>query len=58
MKLKNQNLLYNFKSSVKSLEIKMSIIERLDECITNVGLKPPQSYSGIKSDIKKVRLRC
>lgn len=58
MKLKNQNLLYNFKSSVKSLEAKMSIIERLDECLSNAGLALPlsttHSYTTIKHDIKKV----
>lgn len=59
MKLKNQNLLHNFKSSVKSLEAKMSIIERLDECLSNAGLALPlsttHSYTTIKHDIKKVK---
>lgn len=58
MKLKNQNLLHNFKSSVKSLETKASIIERLDECLANNGLIVPHnsvhSYASIKHDIKKV----
>lgn len=65
MKLKNQSLLHNFKSSVKSLETKMNIIERLDECLSVVGItvnansnsnstnKQCQSYSVIKHDIKK-----
>ena len=38
MKLKNQNLLHNFKCSVKSLETKLSIMEKLEECAQKANI--------------------
>ena len=60
MKLKQQNLLYNFKSAIKSLETKLSIIDKLKSCIKtgtdprSVGFHDPAENLAIKSDIKKV----
>ena len=59
MKLKQQNLLYNFKSTIKSLETKLKIIEKLDGCITksNLDIKNTQSdknYKDIRVNIEKV----
>jgi hypothetical protein len=49
MKLKNQNLLHNFKSSVKSLETKLSIMEKLEECAQKANL----SLSSAKNDMTR-----
>lgn len=58
MKLKNQNLLHNFKSRVKSLETKLNIIEKLEESLSKAGLsiasnRHAQPYESIKQDIRK-----
>ena len=60
MKLKQQNLLYNFKSTIKSLETKLKIIEKLDDSITksNLEIKNAQSdksHKEIKVNIERVR---
>lgn len=60
MKLKQQNLLYNFKSTIKSLETKLKIIEKLDGSITksNLEIKNAQSdksHKEIKVNIERVR---
>ena len=60
MKLKQQNLLYNFKSTIKSLETKLKIIEKLDGSITksNLDIKNAQSdksHKEIKVNIERVR---
>ena len=59
MKLKNQNLLHNFKSTIKSLGTKIGIMDKLDDCLykLNLTLKTTQndcSYLDIKNDLKKV----
>lgn len=59
MKLKNQNLLHNFKSTLKSLETKIGIMDKLDDCLNklNLSLKTTPndcSYMDIKNDLKKV----
>lgn len=59
MKLKNQNLLHNFKSTLKSLETKIGIMDKLDDCLykLNLSLKTTHndcSYLDIKNDLKKV----
>lgn len=59
MKLKNQNLLHNFKSNFKSLETKIDIIERLENCLAKAGLtvqSKSHSNAAIKNDIKKVNV--
>ncbi|CAF0916400.1 unnamed protein product [Brachionus calyciflorus] len=60
MKLKNQNLLHNFKSTIKSLETKIGIMDKLDDCLykLNLTLKTTQndcSYLDIKNDLKKYK---
>lgn len=60
MKLKNQNLLHNFKSTLKSLETKIGIMNKLDDCLykLNLSLKTTPndcSYLDIKNDLKKVK---
>lgn len=59
MKLKNQNLMFNFKSSIKSLEIKLNLIEKLDASLSNKSQSPQltTSYADIKKDIKKVGIK-
>lgn len=57
MKLKQQNLLYNFKSAIKSLETKLGIIDKLKSCIKSAQdarFHDPAENLAIKSDIKKV----
>lgn len=57
MKLKQQNMLYNFNSTIKSLETKLAIIEKLNNCILKSNLKAvkmTQHDLEIKSDILKV----
>ncbi len=49
MKLKNQNLLHNFKCSVKSLETKLSIMEKLEECAQKANLNLTYNKSGDQS---------
>ena len=53
MKLKQQNLLYNFNSTIKSLETKMSIVEKLKIC-QYVANNEKHDFE-IKEDIKKVK---
>ncbi|RNA10812.1 serine threonine- kinase TBK1 [Brachionus plicatilis] len=60
MKLKNQNLLHNFKSTLKSLETKIGIMDKLDDCLNklNLSLKTTPndcSYMDIKNDLKKYK---
>jgi hypothetical protein len=64
MKLKNQNLLHNFKCSVKSLETKLGIMEKLEECAQRANLSlsyheslqriTNEDYLTIKNHLKKV----
>ena len=58
MKLKQQNLLYHFNSTIKSLETKLSIVEKLKSCILKSKFETNQlnvkDDLGIKEDIKKV----
>ena len=59
MKLKQQNLLHNFKSTIKSLETKLAIIDKLDGCITKTNLniinnQTDKNYKDIKINIDKV----
>ena len=59
MKLKQQNLLYNFKSTIKSLETKLKIIEKLDTCSSKSNLETKntqsdKSFKEIKVNIEKV----
>lgn len=57
MKLKQQNMLYNFTSTIKSLETKLSIIEKLNNCILKSNFKAvklTQQDLEIKTDILKV----
>ena len=59
MKLKQQNLLHNFKSTIKSLETKLTIIDKLDTCITRTNLnslngQSDKNYKDIKMNIDKV----
>ena len=66
MKLKQQNLLYNFKASIKSLETKLSIIEKLKSSSiknkildstnkSNNNLYDSFDNAQIKSDIRKLK---
>jgi len=60
MKLKQQDLLYNFKSTIKSLETKLKIIEKLDCCIikSHLDIKNTQndrSLKEIKVNTERVR---
>jgi hypothetical protein len=61
MKLKQQNLLYNFKSTIKSLETKLNIIEKLDMHVTKSNLdilkstQADKTYKEKKADIEKVK---
>ena len=61
MKLKQQNLLYNFKSTIKSLETKLNIIEKLDMHVTKSNLdilkctQADRTYKEKKADIEKVK---
>ena len=64
MKLKNQNLLHNFKCSVKSLETKLGIMKKLEQCAQKANLnlsftvsdliKNNDEYLNIKEHLKKV----
>ncbi len=55
MKLKQQNLIYNFKSTIKCLEAKLNIMSKLDENFTVLqNLKSADSLCKIKEDTKKV----
>jgi hypothetical protein len=62
MKLKNQNLLHNFSSSVKSFETKLSILENLEECAQKANFNMSKSETikninenlQIRDDIKRV----
>ena len=61
MKLKNQNLLHNFKSNIKSLDTKIGIMDKLDDCLykLNLDLKTTKhdcSYMDLKQELKKVSL--
>jgi TANK-binding kinase 1 len=60
MKLKQQNLLHTFKSTVKSLETKLKVIEKLDGCMTKTNLDSKSSlsdkhYKEIKVNIDKFK---
>jgi len=65
MKLKQQHLLYNFKSTIKSLETKLSICEKLKSCTfkfnnnstttNSFDAKSNQQDVEIKEDIKKFK---
>jgi hypothetical protein len=58
MKLKQQNLLYHFNSTIKSLETKLGIVEKLKSCILkskfDYNLTNSEEDMGIKEEIKKV----
>jgi hypothetical protein len=64
MKLKQQNLLFSIKLTIKSLETKLNIIDRLSSCIgkpmSGVEATKPLNQSNeinfndIKNEIKKV----
>lgn len=58
MKLKQQNLLHNFKSTIKNIETKLAIIEKLDNCTAKPPNDPKTDESdniiNIKTNIKKV----
>lgn len=58
MKLKQQNLLHNFKSTIKNIETKLAIIEKLDNCTAKSpnDSKADESDNiiNIKTNIKKV----
>jgi multisubunit Na+/H+ antiporter MnhE subunit len=58
MKLKQQNMLYNFNSTIKSLETK--IVEKLNNCLAKSTIKVAkisQKDYDIKNDIIKVKLK-
>ena len=60
MKLKQQNMLYNFNSTIKSLETKIEIVEKLNNCLTKSTIKVAkisQKDYDIKNDIIKVKLK-
>lgn len=57
MKLKQQNMLYNFNSTIKSLETKLGIFEKLTSCQSKPSPKLTKSTQHdleIKHDIIKV----
>lgn len=57
MKLKQQNMLYNFNSTIKSLETKLGIFEKLSNCQSKANFKLTKSTQHdleIKHDIIKV----
>lgn len=56
MKLKQQNLIYNFKSTIKSLETKINIMDKLDQHFNDI--KSSRKYTDlmeIKNDIQKFK---
>lgn len=62
MKLKQQNLLYNFKSTIKSLETKISILDRLNNCADRSNIAgstfqrlKEKDYLDIKTDLDKFK---
>ncbi len=60
MKLKQQNMLYNFNSTIKSLETKIEIVEKLNNCLAKSTIKVAkisQKDYDIKNDIIKVKLK-
>lgn len=56
LKLKQQSLLYNFKSTIKSLDAKLNIMDKFKLYIN----KPqefklgPSNYDELKADVKRV----
>jgi hypothetical protein len=64
MKLKQQNLLFSIKSTIKSLETKLNIIDRLSNCMGKpisaaegtkmLNQHNEMNFNEIKSEIKKV----
>ncbi len=61
MKLKQQNLLHNFKSTIKNIETKLTIIEKLDNCTLKSPTNDTKSNEAdnilnINTNIKKVKI--
>lgn len=60
IKLKNQNLLHNFKCSLKSLETKLAVMDKLNDYAQkfnlNVASRNDESSFNIKEHIKKVTI--
>ena len=57
MKLKQQNMLYNSNSTIKSLETKLEIVDKLNSCISKSNIKAAKNSQkdyDIKNDIIKV----
>ena len=59
MKLKQQNLIFNFKSTIKNMETKLSFIEKMENTFPNVrsGRKNKDNSLEQKNDIERVNKR-
>ncbi len=60
MKLKQQNLIYNFKSVIKSLETKLNILDKLESNLNDLKLsqKYNDNFIKIRDDIERVGFFC
>jgi hypothetical protein len=56
MKLKQQNLIYSFKSTITCLEAKLNTMDKLENSFSDVKLcgKYNENLTEIKNDIQKV----